>query len=76
MSKPPNKKSELIKHKFQIGIEPITHLKIIFKLHVKTFDSRNASIYSLSFSPDSMYLSASSNLETIHIFRLDVPKEK
>jgi len=37
---------------------------------------RNATIYSLSFSPDSLYLSASSNLETIHIFRLDAPKEK
>ena len=37
---------------------------------------RNASIYSLSFSPDSLYLSASSNLETLHIFRLDTPKEK
>lgn len=37
---------------------------------------RNATIYSLSFSPDSMYLCASSNLETIHIFRLDTPKEK
>ena len=37
---------------------------------------RNACIYSLSFSPDSLYLSASSNLETIHIFRLDAPKEK
>ena len=37
---------------------------------------RNAAIYSLSFSPDSQYLSASSNLETIHIFRLEAPKEK
>ena len=37
---------------------------------------RNAAIYSLSFSPDSLYLSASSNLETIHIFRLEAPKEK
>lgn len=37
---------------------------------------RNATIYSLSFSPDSLFLSASSNLETIHIFRLDAPKEK
>ncbi|CAF0939632.1 unnamed protein product [Brachionus calyciflorus] len=37
---------------------------------------RNAAIYSLSFSPDSLFLSASSNLETIHIFRLDAPKEK
>lgn len=37
---------------------------------------RNATIYSLSYSPDSMYLCASSNLETIHIFRLDTPKEK
>lgn len=37
---------------------------------------RNATIYSLSFCPDSLFLSASSNLETIHVFRLDVPKEK
>lgn len=37
---------------------------------------RNASIYSLSFSPDSLFLSASSNLETVHVFRLDTPKEK
>jgi WD40 repeat protein len=37
---------------------------------------RNATIYSLSFSPDSLFLSASSHLETIHIFRLDSPKEK
>lgn len=37
---------------------------------------RNAAINSLSFSPDSLFLSASSNLETIHIFRLDAPKEK
>jgi len=32
---------------------------------------RYANIYSLSFSPDSKYLCASSNLETIHIFRLE-----
>lgn len=38
--------------------------------------TRNAAIYSLSFSPDSLFLSASSNLETVHIFRLDAPKEK
>nr|AWV66628.1 WD repeat domain phosphoinositide-interacting protein [Brachionus rotundiformis] len=37
---------------------------------------RNATIYSLSFSPDSLFLSASSNLETIHIFRLDAPRER
>jgi len=38
--------------------------------------TRNAAIYSLSFSPDSMYLSASSNLETIHVFRLEAPRER
>ncbi|XP_063694793.1 WD repeat domain phosphoinositide-interacting protein 2-like [Bolinopsis microptera] len=32
---------------------------------------RCAAIYSLSFSPDDKYLSASSNTETIHIFKLD-----
>nr|AWV66676.1 WD repeat domain phosphoinositide-interacting protein [Brachionus koreanus] len=37
---------------------------------------RNATIYSLSFSPDALFLSASSNLETIHIFRLDIPRER
>lgn len=37
---------------------------------------RNAAIYSLSFSPDSMFLSCSSNLETIHIFRLEIPRER
>lgn len=35
-----------------------------------------ATIYSLAFSPDSMFLAASSNTETIHIFRLANPKEK
>jgi len=37
---------------------------------------RVATIYSLAFSPDSMFLAASSNTETIHIFRLANPKEK
>ncbi|CAF3398811.1 unnamed protein product [Rotaria sp. Silwood1] len=37
---------------------------------------RVATIYSLSFSPDSMFLAASSNTETIHIFRLIQQKEK
>jgi autophagy-related protein 18 len=37
---------------------------------------RNAAIYSLSFSTDSMYLSCSSNLETIHIFRLETLRER
>ncbi|CAF0810758.1 unnamed protein product [Rotaria sp. Silwood1] len=37
---------------------------------------RVATIYSLSFSPDSMFLAASSNTETIHIFRLIYQKEK
>ncbi|CAF2926560.1 unnamed protein product [Rotaria sp. Silwood2] len=35
-----------------------------------------ATIYSLAFSPDPMFLAASSNTETIHIFRLVNPKEK
>ncbi|CAF5017686.1 unnamed protein product, partial [Rotaria sp. Silwood1] len=35
-----------------------------------------ATIYSLAFSPDSIFLAASSNTETIHIFRLANPKEK
>ncbi|CAF3298561.1 unnamed protein product [Rotaria socialis] len=37
---------------------------------------RAATICSLAFSPDSMFLAASSNTETIHIFRLTNPKEK
>ncbi|UJR09577.1 hypothetical protein I4U23_013812 [Adineta vaga] len=37
---------------------------------------RVATIYSLAFSPDAMFLAASSNTETIHIFRLANPKEK
>ena len=37
---------------------------------------RVATIYSLAFSPDSIFLAASSNTETIHIFRLANPKEK
>ena len=37
---------------------------------------RVATIYSLAFSPDSVFLAASSNTETIHIFRLANPKEK
>ncbi|GIY17606.1 WD repeat domain phosphoinositide-interacting protein 2 [Caerostris extrusa] len=36
---------------------------------------RCARIYSLSFSEDSKYLSASSNTETVHIFRLDEVKD-
>ncbi|CAF4906918.1 unnamed protein product, partial [Rotaria socialis] len=35
-----------------------------------------ATVYSLAFSPDSMYLVASSNTETIHIFRLVNQEEK
>jgi len=56
----------------------LPRLEIFFKTNICTalFLNRNALIYSLSFSPDSLYLSASSNLETIHIFRLEVPKEK
>ncbi|CAF0976926.1 unnamed protein product [Adineta steineri] len=37
---------------------------------------RVATIYSLAFSPDSMFLAASSNTGTIHIFRLMNQKEK
>jgi autophagy-related protein 18 len=37
---------------------------------------RVATIYSLAFSPDSMFLAASSSTETIHIFRLMKQKEK
>lgn len=36
---------------------------------------RYAKIYSLAFSADSMFLAASSNTETVHIFRLETPKE-
>jgi len=37
---------------------------------------RCAHIYSLSFSLDSMFLAASSNTETVHIFKLEAPKQK
>ncbi|XP_065066460.1 WD repeat domain phosphoinositide-interacting protein 2-like [Rhopilema esculentum] len=37
---------------------------------------RCAHIYSLSFSMDSFFLAASSNTETVHIFKLEAPKEK
>lgn len=37
---------------------------------------RCAHIYSLTFSADSLFLSASSNTETVHIFRLEAPKAK
>eukprot|EP00794_Sanderia_malayensis_P008984 gene8984-9944_t len=37
---------------------------------------RCAHIYSLSFSTDSLFLTASSNTETVHIFRLEAPKQK
>ena len=33
-------------------------------------------IYSLAFSSDSMYLSASSNTETVHVFKLEVHKDR
>jgi autophagy-related protein 18 len=36
---------------------------------------RCVSIYSLAFSPDSLFLSASSNTETVHIFKLEQVKE-
>lgn len=38
--------------------------------------ARCVSIYSLSFSADSLFLCASSNTETVHIFKLEDPKEK
>lgn len=37
---------------------------------------RCVSISSLAFSTDSLFLSASSNTETVHIFKLEVPKDK
>ncbi|KAL3875430.1 hypothetical protein ACJMK2_033378 [Sinanodonta woodiana] len=37
---------------------------------------RCVNIYSLAFSSDSLYLSASSNTETVHIFKLETPKER
>lgn len=36
---------------------------------------RCVNIYSLSFSEDSLFLCASSNTETVHIFKLENPKE-
>ncbi|EFX84740.1 hypothetical protein DAPPUDRAFT_99438 [Daphnia pulex] len=36
---------------------------------------RCATIYSLAFSADSQYLAASSNTETVHIFKLEDPEE-
>jgi len=36
---------------------------------------RNATIYSLAFSADSHFLAASSNTETVHVFKLEVPKD-
>lgn len=36
---------------------------------------RCATIYSLAFSADSHYLAASSNTETVHVFRLETPKD-
>lgn len=38
--------------------------------------ARCVSIYSLSFSADSLFLCASSNTETVHIFKLEDPKDK
>lgn len=37
---------------------------------------RCVQIYSLAFSPDSMFLCSSSNTETVHIFKLETQKEK
>lgn len=37
---------------------------------------RCVSIQSLAFSADSLFLSASSNTETVHIFKLEMPKDR
>ena len=37
--------------------------------------SRCVNINSLAFSHDSLFLCASSNTETVHIFKLEMPKE-
>lgn len=37
---------------------------------------RCVTIYSLAFSPDSAFLCASSNTETVHIFKLEIPTER
>ncbi|CAE1273567.1 WIPI1_2 [Acanthosepion pharaonis] len=37
---------------------------------------RCVTIYSLAFSPDSLYLAASSNTETVHVFKLESIKDK
>jgi len=37
---------------------------------------RCANIYALAFSPDSLFLTSSSNTETVHIFKLETLKEK
>lgn len=47
---------------------------------VKLFEFRRGvkrcvTIYSLAFSPDSLYLVSSSNTETVHVFKLEAPKE-
>lgn len=36
---------------------------------------RCATIYSLAFSADSMFLAASSSTETVHVFKLETPKD-
>lgn len=41
-----------------------------------SFPPRCVSICSLAFSMDGMFLSASSNTETVHIFKLETVKEK
>ena len=38
--------------------------------------NRCVSIYSMAFSADSLFLSASSNTETVHIFKLEIPKDR
>ena len=38
--------------------------------------ARCVSIFSLAFSVDSLFLCASSNTETVHIFKLEDPKDK
>ncbi|XP_052825582.1 WD repeat domain phosphoinositide-interacting protein 2 isoform X1 [Octopus bimaculoides] len=37
---------------------------------------RCVTIYSLAFSPDSLFLAASSNTETVHVFKLETMKDK
>jgi autophagy-related protein 18 len=61
---------------FRRGVRRYAKMKTKNKSNSFIYSSRVATIYSLAFSPDSMFLAASSNTETIHIFRLANPKEK